>query len=423
MKERLCLVFLVAILIGCMFSPLAASAVTTCDVRILEIATAGIANPGASVESQDMVIVRNMNATTAATVQLVYYPSSGIKSETGTVSLGTIAAGATKAIVSPSLSDVNPAATTATGLSLSSLGGTILVQKTSGAVYCDQIGWGAAALSEGQTAVAPPAGGTLSRVVSGGMVQDSNNNATDFQVETGSCRSPVISELQPFVTDVAGGVVDAWIELYGATDSPGDCQLLTGAGDAYTIPAADMPLSGQVQVINRGLDAAHTVVPFHMGETGGQLWLSGRSVYAASAPVYLPTTTVIYPALERGQTWSFIDGLWRATYQETPYEANILRTAPLFTDTDPSACTTVRLNEVLPNPRGDDTDQEWVELYNSGSEIAMLTECQIELDGSVYGFSAFDGLLPGNTVAFQTSMTRMARRRASLCEIVATRRW
>lgn len=394
MKWRILTLWVLSGLVAISLSPLQSMAATSCDVKILEIATSGVGGETElDRESQDILTVKNMNPTTSATVQLVYYQANGLKSEANSVSLGTIAADTTRTYVSPALAPMNPSATVLTALSLAQTGGTVLVQRTTGAVFCDEVGWGTAVVSEALPAIAPRSGETIYRISSAGTPQDSNNNAADFRSAPATCSAPEFSEVQPFVTDQVGGAVEAWVELSGMEAVQGDCQLISSNGDSYTIPAVDLPGEGQKHVINRGLDANSLPAPLHLGETGAQLWMGGRSVYMGTAYAVLPRTSVAYPALERGQTWSLIDGLWRATYAPTPYESNTLLAEPLFDDS-PGQCGAVRITELMPNPSGEDIDSEWIELYNGADEIVMLGECQIEIDGALYGFSLFDGLGP-----------------------------
>lgn len=402
--KRAVLVLVASILLaGAPLGLNAGAATSGCDIKILEIGTAGLSvDSDAEREAQDLLIVRNSSVTTSFTVQMVYIQSSGVRSETGTMNLGTIAPNATKTFVAPLLAAMNPDATVLPNLSLSSAGGTVLVQKTTGAVYCDQLGWGQSALYESSPAPAAPAGSTLARDTSG-IAQDTNNNATDFVVEQPGCGGVQFSEIQPFVTDAVGDAIEAWTELWGRTDPIGNCTLVTGFAERYIIPQVDMPNQGSRRVIRSGLNAVGQREALHMGETGGSLWLADRTLHAGAQPIYLPVDHAAFPAIERGQTWSLVDDLWRATYAPTPEATNVyIASAPIDASQNFPPCANVRISEMLPNAAGDDADNEWVELYNPTTDTIKLAECALRIGSDTYYMSDYDGLTPGEYHAYSS---------------------
>lgn len=80
-------------------------------------------------------------------------------------------------------------------------------------------------------------------------------------------------------------------------------------------------------------------------------------------------------------------------------------------------CYSLEISEIVPNPAGTDTDKEYVELFNSSSELINLSGCQIKINGSAKqlsgtalpGYNAYYGLtLPnasGATVELVTNTT------------------
>lgn len=70
------------------------SAASSCEVKVIELATAGLVSQSSGdPESQDMIIVKNQNPTTNASVRLVYLQSNGIPAESLSFSLGSVPAG------------------------------------------------------------------------------------------------------------------------------------------------------------------------------------------------------------------------------------------------------------------------------------------------------------------------------------------
>lgn len=380
------------------------SAATPCDVRILEIATVGmLGETFLDREAQDMIIVQNLNLTTSATVKAVYMQSNGVPSELLTFSLGNVPAGGIKMFVSPALEALNPEATVVGNMSFASAGGTVRVERSSGGTYCDMLGWGDAVMSEGDPAPVIPEGATLVRSQDEARSPvDSDNNLSDFSIMTSTCMPPEFREIQPFVTDESGASLAAWVEVFGTREPVGDCVLSTHQGERYTISALDLPLVTHTTTISQGYSVDGHVVPLHLGEDGGQLWFSAPSYFGDELAVNLPLATVQYPVIARGQTWSLIDGLWRQTYVATPDSENKYGAEPTVPDDMSGTCDSVRINEILPNPNGEDTGGEWIELVNTRSDIIMLADCQIVFDGVAYGFSSFDGLAPHEIRTFKT---------------------
>lgn len=350
-------------------------------------------------EDADFVIITNPTdkPVSLSSVQLQYFNSAGTLDDPSVIKLsGNLVAGASKAFVSDDLKAINQTAsklgTSTMPMRLASGGGTIQIVK--GTTIYDRLSWGQSTTSEGNPATAPTQGNTLIRKKIAGIIQDSDNNFNDFEVLPTACNGANINEIQPFVTDPDGFSINAWVEFMGTSDNPGNCSLLTSTGDQYDISATDMPHLGQLSVIDSAQDILNNIIPLHIGGISGQIWLASTSGSGEESKVYLPKQTVNYTNLLKNQTWSLVDNIWQPTYAPTFGLPNIYLTSLPIVDDDPNACSTIRITELLPNPTGDDTDNEWLEIYNESENSAPLTHCQINIAGSNYVFLTNDGLGP-----------------------------
>lgn len=387
------------------FAPVSAAAlpcttptsVTAGNLCIVELQTRGADGN----EDEDYVIIANPTsfAITLSSVQLQYINSNGVLDASISAGSGSILPGQLKMYVSDSLATLNGSAAKLTGstakISLASAGGTLQIAKvlTSGTTIYDKVGWGSASADEKLPVPLQPDKTTLIRRQVAGVFQDTDDNSTDIISQPLSCRGPDINEIQPFVTDELGDSVDAWIELAGNGNAPGDCVLLTGAGDSYIIPAADQPLvAGSLAAINRGLDSTNQPVPLHIGDATGQIWLASTSYFGGAAAVKIPFSTQKYSSMVKGQSWALVDGIWRRTYSPTPSTANIYTADAPVISPDTSVCEAIRISEVFPNPVGNESGNEWVEIHNESGSPTPVGGCVIDIAGTTYSFLPDDVL-------------------------------
>lgn len=393
MKRVLSGVLIIGLLIG-MVPLYAAHAASPCTLCILEISTQGLHGE----EDQDFVVIGNVGTTKISTsgLQLRYFTDKGLQANS--IGIGSsFEPGQLKMYASKPLADLNTGITNTFDFGLYSAGGGLqIVRAGSTTTIYDKVGWGSGLMAETTPIAAAPAGTTIARKRLQGVPQDSDNNASDFEFHEASCRGIEISEVQPFVADPDGQATEAWVELVGGSDMPGDCLLTTKQGDAYMIPAVDMPKTGEIKVINRGLDAQGQVVLLRPGEMSGQIWFNGISAYpdANGALMRIPFATVAYTNIKNGQSWALVEGLWRRTYSLTPGESNIYQPDPSIPDDDPRACADVRISELLPNPKGEDGGQEWIEITNESDSPVQLAQCQIVIAGEAFRFLSDDMLGP-----------------------------
>lgn len=387
---------LVALLSTLLCLPLAAimaATPTPCTLCILEFQTLGIHGE----EDQDFVIVTNRGSSNVTSLQLRYYNVAGVLADSMTLAVGTLNAGTTKAYVSNGLAAANPGVDTLKTMALSSAGGSLQLAKTSSGVTTvfDSVGWGSnTAVKEGQAAPFQAAGTTIARKLVNNVAQDNNDNNTDFVVSQQTCQGAWINEIQPYATDAAGKTIANWVEIVGDGPVKGSCWLVNNLGTELYIDGADMPDATELAVFDGYMDDQGSNVPLQLSETSGTIWLDGMSLYSAVKPVRLPLTSTTYSAMSRGQSWALVDGIWRRTYTPSFGVGNIFTASPDIHD-DPLACKDVQVSELLPNPTGEDTGNEWVELHNLASQLTNLGSCQVTIAGQSYGFLADDMLAPG----------------------------
>lgn len=365
-----------------------AASLPPCTVCIIELQTLGVNGN----EDEDFVVITNRGTTNVTSLQLRYFNADGVLSETSSVSIGTLNAGVSKAFVSSVLSGSNPGADSLKTMALASRGGALVIGKTNSSAVFDTVGWGSIAkMYESSPVQAHVAGTTLARSFVGGTYVDSNDNAADFIASSSGCRGALFSEVQPNVTDIHGNTQAAWVELAGTRDDPGQCYLVNSSNEVYLVDEQALPKTNELSVLSAVSDADGSVRPLHLGETGGQLYLTGMSSNTLGIAVRTPLEHITFPAMDRGQTFSLIDGIWRQTYALTPGETNIWLPNRPSTDV-PTSCTDIRITEVVPNPTGEDTDHEWLELHNESDQIVPLADCRIVLGDTEYGFMANDAL-------------------------------
>lgn len=73
-----------------------------------------------------------------------------------------------------------------------------------------------------------------------------------------------------------------------------------------------------------------------------------------------------------------------------------------------SSCEGVIISELLPNPSGADTDNEFIELHNPTSEPVSLAGCHLETSANTKVYNLPDiEILPGEFMAFYSSQTKL----------------
>jgi len=365
----------------------AVDSIANCTLCITEIQTIGASGD----ETEDFVIITNSTSATISlsSVRLQYLNNLGeLEAAYTTVSTSgstSLTAGQSKAFVSTEseMENSNPSAGSLEN-DLWSGGGTlrlIKITSTTTSPPYDQVSWGTAAISEGIPAPPPTQATTLARKTAlGRTIVDTNINQNDFDVVPLACEAAAVNEIQPFVTDNIGQGIDAWVELRGIATPVGNCFLYTKSGNLYELNASDMPAAGELAT-------------FIIGDPGGQLWLSDQSQYGGAAAVNIPFASQSFTNMNKGQSWALDGGTWKRTYSPTLGTENIF-TASLPIVDDPTACNTVRITELYPNPVGDEAGNEWIEFYNDSDSPATLDHCEVSVAGTIYNFLPDDTLGP-----------------------------
>lgn len=67
-------------------------------------------------------------------------------------------------------------------------------------------------------------------------------------------------------------------------------------------------------------------------------------------------------------------------------------------------CEGVRLSELLPNPEGNDTGHEFIELYNPTDDFVVMDGCSLQMGSNTYNFAGL-GLSPGQYYALPDNVT------------------
>ena len=266
---------------------------TVGNLCIVEVQTKGVNDE----EDQDFVILANLTSLRFAptNLRLQYVNSNGVY-DSG-ISIGSFDPGQVKIYVNSTLANINPGADNLP-MALASSGGSLRIARATSStnptpitIY-DQLGWGITSLSETAPVAEQSLATTIARRMVGGVAQDTGNNGADFEMSGLACPGAAFNELQPFVTDDAGQSIDAWVELRGTSNSPGDCTLVTATGEIYEIPAVDLPLGGELSVINGALDSNNQ-------PTLPRSWLPTPTVEFALKPVTIRVIFyILYVALK-----------------------------------------------------------------------------------------------------------------------------
>lgn len=362
-----------------------------CNVCIVEIQTQGL-----SGASEEYIVLAN-NGSTAynlAAHTLRYVTASGKSSSEIAKLSGILAPGSSIAFVSDSLKQANTSANAIpVGVGLADAGGSLQVLKN-GSTVIDQVGWGDSSVSyrEGTSAPVHPRGWSITRKQDAlGKFQDSNDNKSDFVLAAHSCQGVSFNEIQPALINSDGNDLTQAIELLKASEEAGsqDCTAAIN-GAVVKISAGDIKPGLGLVVIDTVLDVTNQEVPLGLHtDAANTLQLLPKN---SLANIVLPGTVLTQPVLLSGQSYAKFSTGFKATYQPTIGAANQLRTTPLASvnsvPLEPTRCEGIIINELLPNPLGDDSGQEWVEFANTTSHVLPLSGCVLQVGSTQYVFGS-----------------------------------
>lgn len=396
-----CVLILSALLYAPLSRPVTAEG-ENCSLCILEFQTTS-----ATDESEDFVIIGNgtLTSQSLSSVQLQYVNSNGVLDSKINLT-GTLLPGQFKVYVSESLKQFNPSAS-ALPFALFSGGGTLQIYKqlTSSSTLYDRVGWGDAVTYEGTPIV--PSFSVRNHflrqlALAPSVTVDTGQNQTDFFLQSEQCVGLRLTEIQPFVTDAIGQSIDAWAEIQLTTEASDitDCVLATTLPTAYKLPSTLFDGSAELVVIAGAADDLGNTQHLQLPNPGGSVALSASSYFGGNATIRMPIQVLSYQDLTKGQSWAEVDEygmpVWKASYTTTPGDSNIFLSEPITEIVgDENACIGIELNEVYPNPVGNDDGQEWVELHNTTLDILDLRQCIVSVESDSYFFKDDMRIGPG----------------------------
>ncbi len=227
---------------------------------------------------------------------------------------------------------------------------------------------------------------------------------------TSSTAHVELSELYPSPAEGE----EEFIELYNASNASVDLagwSITDASGKKFTLPsdAGSMSANGY-----RALPFSQTKI--YLNNTSDTVTLLRPDASTADTTTYDDTT--------RGESWARIANTWQwttavtadtvneASAPEAPAPSTSDQTNSPSTPATPSPAMPIEtsdaimLNELLPNPAGSETTDEWIELYNAGDTAVNLNQWQLT-DQTRY-FTITDTRIPAHGyVVFESSETRI----------------
>lgn len=226
---------------------------------------------------------------------------------------------------------------------------------------------------------------------------------TDAHNSTSASQSIRLSELYPSPKDGE----EEFIELHNFGDIAANLdgwQLTDASGKTFTLSA---------EAISTTVAAGgHLVVP--QGTSKISLNNGGDSLSLLS-PEGVTIDETVYEDAGEGESWSFVSGEWFWSSVVTKGEKNESSAADEeATPEDDSkeeeesavyeTSTAIVLSELLPNPTGSDSTDEWVEIFNTGSKKVSLHGWQLT-DESTYHTIQDISIAAGEYLVFEISET------------------
>lgn len=370
------------------FVTISAITSTDCNVCIVEIQTSGV-----NSSAEEYVVLANASseifqATSVNPITLKYFTAGGTNTKSRDIIItNTLAASSSLTFVSDSLYLANPNFVKfPSGLAFSDTGGTL--QLTQNGQILDEIGWGTASLREGSTASTHKTGASLARLQSASGWQDTDNNAVDVVTTPHACTGLALNEIQPFAIDPNGDDIDRSIELLSSSpdSSNQNCPIQIN-GTIWDISAGDINVGLSIITEVLSSDSVSQNIPLN-ADTNNGLQSMPNSVFGG---IVLPGISLIQPILLPGQSYAKISNTWKATYMPTTGLANQYSATPPPSPTtnvpQTDSCDQIVMNELIPNPVGDDAGQEWLELRGLGNETVFLANCAVVINGTRYSFA------------------------------------
>lgn len=364
--------------------PASASAVAVCSLCIVEVQSQGI-----NSAAEDYIVVANNTSVPYDTtgVALKYYTAAGNNTTSRNIALsGSLPARSSMVFVSAGLATANPTARQfPSGLALYDAGGSL--ELVTGSTLIDRVSWGVVTdpLRSATPGPVHSKGASLTRKHSALGFLDTDNISADFEAVWHACSGLSINEIQPFAVGLEGEDILPGLELvkYSNAVLDIDCPILIN-GVKFFMAAGDLQATPSIIIINNVLDNLGDVLDLPLlVDAPNTVQLITGSFYGDLA-LPITSTLTLQPVLSDGQTYAFFVSIWKPTYSPTLGSSNKLSTV-LVLPTDPpptvppDACTDVKLNEMLPNPTGDDTGNEWIELIGLTDKPSFLGDCGVQV--------------------------------------------
>ncbi|HSX43845.1 MAG TPA: lamin tail domain-containing protein [Candidatus Saccharimonadales bacterium] len=378
-----------------------------CELCIIEVQSTGL-----NSATEDYVVIAN---NTALPINLsgtiIKYITAGGTANSKTITLsGILPAHMLSAFVGSGLQAANPTLTAfPTGLAFADDGGTLQLVK-SGTIL-DEVNWGTITKAGFTGTVAPrhsPGSSITRQQLSDGSFVDTGNNAADFVINNHACNGLALNEIQPFAIDESGKDLTPGLEILKSTSASvdQDCPMQIN-GQLYRLAAGDLGVGSGLSVIQNVIDLQNqaVVIPLVSDGANDLQFISSSYYGAVNEPLSTSGSKLTQPVLLAGQSYSKFSSGWKATYSPTIGSANKLTTTPLVAQApanQPIAddCGSVVINELLPNPVGDDAGNEWIELRSLVDKPVSLAACAVSVNGSLYQFGADVFVNPGELPVF-----------------------
>ena len=224
--------------------------------------------------------------------------------------------------------------------------------------------------------------------------------------------------INEFLPDPVGAdATDEFVELYNASIDPVDLSgwvLFSSKSDGTSIKS--FIISADVSV------AAKDYVVFYSSETGSMLANTGDRVVSLIDPLQVTHEAAAYSGSHTGKSYNRMDnGMFIESAIITPGAANQFDPTPTPSPTltptpDPTPVPVysdaIRINEFIPNPAGDDTKLEFIELYNTSEDAVDIAGWKLDdiADGGSSVFTIPQGvaLSAHGYVVFYSDQTKIA---------------
>lgn len=371
------------------------AATSACELCIIEVQSTGL-----NSATEDAVVFAN---NTAAPINLsgiiIKYITAGGTANSKTISLnGSLPAHMASAFVGSGLQVANPTlAAFPSGLAFADDGGTLQLIKSS--TVLDEVNWGTITKAGFTGTVAPkhsPGASIVRQQLGDGSFVDTGNSSTDFVINNHACMGLALNEIQPFAIDDSGKDLTPAIEILKSTGAnvDQDCPLQIN-NQLYRIAAGDLSTSSGLVPIQNVIDQQSQAVAIPLAsDNPSDFQFISASYYANIAePLTTSGTKLTQPVLLGGQSYAKFSSGWKPTYSPSIGSANKLTAAlsttlPPATQAVPDDCASIVINELLPNPVGDDAGNEWLELRSLTDKPVNLAACAVSVNGSLYQFGA-----------------------------------